>query len=926
MGHEISLLPEALPDDVEDVTWALSTAAALWGRGELKEALVWVRRAAEAAGAAGQDGRAVSLAKNAAALDSWMAAPTSPETKPADPDSKAALSRPLVASVPPPKPPPPRVAAENLPEIEPEFLEEETNDLRTMPAVEVLSAAEAPKLAASSPPSMRRAPEESSAPAIAASADTSGRRDQSTRSATPPAKQAPLEPVSKLGALADEPSRPQVRRPTLDGRTLPAPTHPAPAAGAATLPPVSASAAPAVAAPVGVAANPTSTASAAVADGAGQTRVGRDEPSRGATPPVAVSVPPVSSARSESRTNESRSALERLTSAQEQAARDERRAQKKRQRAPILDPWSDELPPSDPPPRTVHQRTELPGADDADVMTSAPSLDITLKRKPPPPPPKRSGTFTGTVLAPVPESPESRRASELAAAQEESSAIAAQTPVTPPPSVTAATPDRLPPTTSAEAPASVAARPPPPRRPTLQPRASSAPSSERKSVPPAPRMIAEDREGAPPTMPAAQRKPTFQPSPRVEDATPSSVVLPPSSVVLPPAPPIPAAPPAASAEGAENTSAAPAASADGAGNGRDESPRSAAPPPPASAEPLAAIPPAAATLPMAAPSAAASIDDLTPIAPEVDELAERERRVSEAPPRPKTEPPPRPKTEPPPRPKTEPPPRPKTEPPVADSAPVERSLAKTLKTGVRTFELGGIALESVEPFRGLPDASLQLLREKATLTELGAEEEVGASGAVLLLEGSAVICAAVSDAAAHHLLPGTLASCTPTRSDATKIRVVGIAPSKVASWDRATLDAAVADAPAVSEELTRLGDRHAALAGSTMGPLGDLDESSRLAAVERMSARTFAPGEVFIAAGGELSGLTVVGSGAILQEDGREFGAGDVVLAELALDSRPLSGPLTAGEDGAVVLSATRMGTVELFSVIPTLLELLRIA
>jgi hypothetical protein len=28
----------SLPDDVEDVTWALSTAAALWGRGELKEA------------------------------------------------------------------------------------------------------------------------------------------------------------------------------------------------------------------------------------------------------------------------------------------------------------------------------------------------------------------------------------------------------------------------------------------------------------------------------------------------------------------------------------------------------------------------------------------------------------------------------------------------------------------------------------------------------------------------------------------------------------------------------------------------------------------------------------------------------------------------------------------------------------------------
>lgn len=841
MGHEISLLPEALPDDVEDVTWALSTAAALWGRGELKEALVWVRRAAEAAGAAGRDERAVALAKNAVALESWMAAPTAPERKPDEPDAKPAVSRAVVASVPPPKPPLPRVATERLPEIEPEFLEEETNDLRSVPAVEAIAKAA---------PVVQRSTE-----------DPSG----------PPKPPAESGPASKLGALADEPVPPTTRRPTLDGRTLPAPTHRAPAL--ATAPPSS------------VAAPPV-----AASQSSAQTSTG-------------LSVPPVSSPRAESLTNENRSPLERLSSTQEQAAREERRAQKKRQRAPILDPWSDELPPSDPPPRTVHQRTELPGADDADVLTSAPSLDVTLKRKPPPPPPKRSGTFTGTVLAPVPESPESRRASELAAAQEES---AAQAPVTPP-TVTAAPMDRPASGGGGEPPpASVAARPPPPRRPTLQPRASVGPSSERKSIPPAPpppRILMEDRsEGAPPTMPAARRTPTVQP--RLPDAAALATPAPAPAVTPAPAPAIASAP-AVTPAPAVASAPAPAVT-------------------PAPVPSAVMIPPAAATLPMALPdpdagAPAAPLDDLTPIAPEVDELAERERRASEAPPRPKTEAPPRPKTEP-------PAPRAKTEPPNADSAPVVRSLAKTLKTGVRTFDLGGIALESVELFRGLPDGSLELLRDRALLTELGAEEEVGASGAVLLLEGTAVVCATVSDAAAHHLLPGTLVSCTPTRSDATRIRVVGIAPSKVASWDRATLDAAVADAPTVRDELTRLGDRHAALAGSTMGPLGDLDESSRLAALERMTARTFAPGEVFIPAGGELGGLTVVGSGAILQEDGREFGTGDVVLAELALESRPLSGPLTAGEDGAVVLSATRMGTVELFSIIPTLLELLRIA
>src|ERR1700733_8014996 len=54
-------LPEPRPGDDEDVVWGLSTAAALWARGEHGDAIVWLRRAADGAAAAGQEVRAGEL-------------------------------------------------------------------------------------------------------------------------------------------------------------------------------------------------------------------------------------------------------------------------------------------------------------------------------------------------------------------------------------------------------------------------------------------------------------------------------------------------------------------------------------------------------------------------------------------------------------------------------------------------------------------------------------------------------------------------------------------------------------------------------------------------------------------------------------------------------------------------------------------------
>src|SRR6267154_1550699 len=67
-------IPPALDSDTEDVTWALQTAEALWKRNERTDALVWLRRAAQAAGEAEHDDRALALAHDAAELAEWIAA------------------------------------------------------------------------------------------------------------------------------------------------------------------------------------------------------------------------------------------------------------------------------------------------------------------------------------------------------------------------------------------------------------------------------------------------------------------------------------------------------------------------------------------------------------------------------------------------------------------------------------------------------------------------------------------------------------------------------------------------------------------------------------------------------------------------------------------------------------------------------------
>ncbi len=123
-GSLIPQVPESKPEDPEDVSWALSTAEAMWARGDHADGIKWVRKAAEAASEAEHDSRALELAKAAADLAALLArrsslpsselledvvpppVPPAPPTKPGMPAPKVPPAKPSIAPAAPSAAPP----------------------------------------------------------------------------------------------------------------------------------------------------------------------------------------------------------------------------------------------------------------------------------------------------------------------------------------------------------------------------------------------------------------------------------------------------------------------------------------------------------------------------------------------------------------------------------------------------------------------------------------------------------------------------------------------------------------------------------------------------------------------------------------------------------------------------------------------------
>src|SRR5262245_63691388 len=94
--------PSAKTNDASDVATALETAQALWRRGDSREALRWLRRAAEGAESEGDDMRAVALARAAAELQDRLPA-SMPAPAPSRPPPQATTTpMPAPSRQPPP--------------------------------------------------------------------------------------------------------------------------------------------------------------------------------------------------------------------------------------------------------------------------------------------------------------------------------------------------------------------------------------------------------------------------------------------------------------------------------------------------------------------------------------------------------------------------------------------------------------------------------------------------------------------------------------------------------------------------------------------------------------------------------------------------------------------------------------------------------
>lgn len=95
------LIPPAEDSDPEDVVTALEMALSFGTRGDLREALRWLRRAAEAADDAGRDTRSLALARTAAELANLLPATAPPPAaEPAEAAPSAPVAPQAVASEP----------------------------------------------------------------------------------------------------------------------------------------------------------------------------------------------------------------------------------------------------------------------------------------------------------------------------------------------------------------------------------------------------------------------------------------------------------------------------------------------------------------------------------------------------------------------------------------------------------------------------------------------------------------------------------------------------------------------------------------------------------------------------------------------------------------------------------------------------------
>ncbi len=263
---------------------------------------------------------------------------------------------------------------------------------------------------------------------------------------------------------------------------------------------------------------------------------------------------------------------------------------------------------------------------------------------------------------------------------------------------------------------------------------------------------------------------------------------------------------------------------------------------------------------------------------------------------------------------------PETDPyPVAPSREIAAELATT-----------PISLEDVPGLQDLPPEAQELFVARARVVSLDVDEEVSQFAVALVLDGWVSIMAAIADASSASANPGGVVFTRGSLEEGIALRVVsGESDTRVAIWDADALEDATAACPWVADELRLVADRLQALAGVTMGLLGErLDEGLREEVTKRCEVRCLEANEVFVEQGATVPGMHIVGAGwvELVREDDsveQELHPGEFLYATEVLSAGPAHARARAGSGGALVLFADRKVAHELLVSVPPLLEVL---
>jgi hypothetical protein len=276
-----------------------------------------------------------------------------------------------------------------------------------------------------------------------------------------------------------------------------------------------------------------------------------------------------------------------------------------------------------------------------------------------------------------------------------------------------------------------------------------------------------------------------------------------------------------------------------------------------------------------------------------------------------------------PRPQPQPEPEPEAQ-PEPEPAPGPPALTEPIVVGISLAEIRG--------FEDFPPETQLALAQVARVERLATEEEVRGFGLALVLRGAVNVMPAIADVACGAAGERELIYGRGTLQEGVALRLVATAPdTQIAIWDFDAIEPALAACPWVLEELQDVADRYQALAGVSMGPMGErLDDSLRGMVLSRCKVVKLLPGELLVEKGKPVGGLFIVGAGRIeLGNDPEkpgsdgELGPGDFLFAQQVLAGGGATTSARAGAAGALLMATDRHAAHELMLSVPPLLELL---